>query len=183
MLRVLCLVTYALCFTSSVIGADNPANLAEIRDIHMALPGQGFPPFIFSTIIILLGISFAASRAVRKKPALALPEHRLPASSDALHKLRNSFEKGEISVFILCERLAQLIRTELMTDDNPALTNFEIIETASESLPVEMLNRIAGLLDFCDAVRFGAKKPEVLSVLLTLDEARLVFNRSTDISS
>jgi len=196
MILVPCLMAYSLCVASLVIGADLPANLAGIMDIHGILPRKGLPPFAVSAIIIFLWIAFTVARSFKKNSAVILPGKILSAPLNSLQELRISFERGEIPVSSLCEQLAQLLKTEILSDDNPALrhsakdkhylffaeclTNYEVIDAARGNMSVTMLNQVAGLFEFCDRVRFGGDKPGTASVLMALDEACLIINRSTE---
>lgn len=180
MILVPCLMAYSLCVASSVIGAELPVSLSGIMDIHGILPRKGLPPFAVSAIIIFLWIAFAVARSFKKNSAIILPGRILSAPLNSLQELRISFERGEIPVSSLCEQLAQLLKTEISSDDNPALTSYEVIDAARENMSGKMLNRVAGLFEFCDRVRFGGDKPGTASVLMALDEACLILNRSTE---
>ena len=180
MKRVLYLMAYSLGAAYPVAGAELAADLSGIRDIHAVLPRNGLPPFVVSAIVILLGIAYAVSRSFRKNPAVILPERILSSPSDSLQELRISFERGEIPVSTMCEQLAQLLKIQITSDNNPALTSYEVIDAATGNMPIVMLNRAAGLFEFCDMVRFGGDIPGRASALKILDEARLIFNKPAE---
>lgn len=162
-----------IIFGLSATQISEPSN---IRGLHGPIVPDGIPPFTVTAIVIVTAVGVLLRSKVVFNRSRRMPGQTRKTVEYTPETLLHEYEQCNMTIMQLFERLATMLRTHLVPDDNLALTNAEIEKIARSALSPDTLKRVTVLLVLCDKVRFGAYHPPEALIRKSLEEARSILD-------
>ena len=173
------IVLVLLSFVPKEAQPGQVASQAPLRDIRGPLPSTGLPPFAGATLVLMVaGLSLVVIVKARKgRRAMVAPSTLQQPAADDLAALLDAYSRGEMPADTLFLHLAGVASSRLVQGDCRAMTSKEVLKSAVENVPAELIAVAEAFFATFDRVRFGGFRPDAPAVAEACAAVHLIVHR------